>query len=319
MYRKRVGVVRGGPSAEYEQSLKTGHSVIQSLRRKYDVLDILIDKKGTWYLKGFPAAPLRVLDQVDVVFIALHGRYGEDGTIQRFLDSHGVRYTGSGALASAMAMNKLLSKEHLRTAPYKHPEHRVIDHNVTHRDVVDIWRTFLQPSIVKPINGSFSTGMTLATSFPDLKRAIVSALMHSDRVLIEQYIRGREATVAVAEGFRGEGLYSFPPTEIVYKKQHYYERKGEYVGVAQELCPARFDRETSTALIESAKHVHTSLGLRDYSRSDFIVAKDGVYFLEVNTLPGLCEESLVPKAVGAVGATLPYFLEHLVERAHSRA
>lgn len=320
MYKKRIGVIRGGPSSEYEVSLKTGQSVLEALSSvgRYDVRDIFIDKNGEWHVRGFPVAPLRALDQVDVVFIGLHGKYGEDGILQRFFDTHGIRYVGSGSLASALAMNKVLAKEHLKEAPYKHPLHRVFDHDVTERDLVDLFRTFPQPCVVKPINGGSSVGTTLARSFADLRRAIVSALMYGERVLVEQYVRGREVTVAVADGFRGEAVYGFPPIEISYGKNEFFDYEEKYSGIARELCPAPFAREVTQALIDSARHVHTTLGLRDYSRSDFIVAKDGVYFLEVNTLPGMTTESLVPKAVNAVGATLPLFLEHLVERAYSR-
>jgi D-alanine-D-alanine ligase len=117
------------------------------------------------------------------------------------------------------------------------------------------------------------------------------------------------------EGFRGEDLYVLPPIEIVPTKNTFFDYDEKYAGHAREVCPAQFPRETTEALMHAARTVHHTLGLRDYSRSDFIVARDGIYFLEANTLPGLTQASLVPKALEAVGSTLPEFLDHIVGRA----
>ena len=319
MHKIRVGVLRGGPSAEYDVSLKTGQSVLQSLPQdRYDVKDVLIDRNGKWHMRGMAISETRVLDQFDVLFNALHGAYGEDGVLQRYLDQHGSKYTGSGALSSALAMNKTSAKEATKSGPCKHARHAVFDENLVEEDILNIFRTFQQPSVVKPLSGGSSVSTTLSRSYDQLKNAIVEILLIGDRVLIEEYVRGREATVAVVEGFRGEQLYAFPPIEIVCGKSDFFDYDEKYSGVAREICPAPFPRETTEALLEAAKYVHRTLGLRDYSRSDFIVAKDGIYFLEVNTLPGLTPESLVPKAVDAVGATLPQFLSHLVDRAYMR-
>jgi len=321
MYKTRVGVLRGGPSAEYEVSLKTGQSVLEHLPKDvYDVKDVLIDRNGGWYLRGLPVSPSRILGQIDVAFIALHGKYGEDGDLQRMLDTYAVRYTGSDALSSAIAMNKGMAKKCLRDATYyKHPYHKTLSKETLSKDVVfELFRTFPQPSVIKPINGGSSIGTTLVTSFDELLYALTLAFAHAEQVLVEQYIKGREVTVAVADDFRGEKLYAFPPVEITTSKNSFFDYNEKYGGGAKEVCPARFPYEVTKQLLSAAKHVHQTIGLRDYSRSDFIVASNGVYFLEVNSLPGLTSTSLVPKAVGAMGATLPQFLTHLVERAKSR-
>lgn len=320
MYKTRVGVLRGGPSPEYDVSLKTGQSVLQALSpEKYEVKDILIDKGGAWHLRGLGTEPVRVLDQVDVVFNALHGAYGEDGTLQRFLDTHGARYTGSGALASAVAMNKAMAKDRLKNVPCKCARHAILgERNLVEDDIREIFRTFRLPTVVKPLAGGSSLNTTLARSYAELKHAIATALLDSSQVLIEEYVQGREATVAVAEGFRGESVYAFPPIEILCDTGTFFDYDEKYSGRAREVCPAPFEHAVKDALLHAAKQVHTTLGLQDYSRSDFIVARDGIYFLEVNTLPGLTQESLVPKAVQAVGATLPQFLDHLIQRAHNR-
>jgi D-alanine-D-alanine ligase len=319
MHKTRVGVLRGGPSPEYDVSLKTGQSVLTSLpAEKYEIKDVLIDKGGVWHLRGRAMEHARVLDQVDVVFNALHGAYGEDGTVQRFLDTHGMKYTGSNALGSAIAMNKVLAKNQMKNAPFRCPQHRVFDERIVEEDIYELFRSFPQPCIVKPLSGGSSVATTLAGSYTELKHAIADVLMESEYVLVEEYIRGREATVAVADGFRYEAVYAFPPIEIAHGTDGIFDYEKKYELETRELCPAPFERGLTDALLESAKHIHTVLGLRDYSRSDFILARDGIYFLEVNTLPGLTPTSLVPKAVDAVGATLPQFLEHLIERAVRR-
>ncbi len=301
-------------------SLKTGQSVLQGLSSdRYDLKDILIDKDGNWHMRGFPVKPMSVLDQVDVVFVALHGAYGEDGSVQHLLEAHNISYTGSDALSSAIAMNKVLTKKCLKDVPFKHVPYRLLSkEKLTKRMIIDLFQTFPQPSVVKPVSGGSSVATVVVTSFDELLYALVFAFEQSDKVLVEKYIKGREATVAVSDMFRGEELYSFPPVEIVTTEDKFFDYDEKYGGEACELCPAPFEARTTKALIESAKHVHKVIGLRDYSRSDFIVAKDGIYFLEVNSLPGLTSESLVPKSVEAVGATLPQFLEHLVERARVR-
>ncbi len=320
MYKTTVGVLRGGPSEEYDVSLKTGQSVLQALSANdYNVRDILIDKAGNWHMRGMPVEPMRALDQLDVAFIALHGSYGEDGGVQRFLDAHNVRYTGSDALSSAIAMNKVLTKKCLKNISCNHVSHRVLTKDELSKGmIVDLFQTFPQPSVVKPVNGGSSIATALVTSFDELIYALAIAFEFSDKVLVEEYIKGREATVAVADMFRGEDLYVFPPVEIITSENNFFDYDEKYGGGATEICPAPFDVQITNDLIDAAKHVHRVIGLRDYSRSDFIVARNGIYFLEVNSLPGLTTESLVPKSVDAVGATLPQFVEHLVERAKVR-
>ena len=126
MSKKKVGVLRGGPSSEYEVSLKTGKSVIDNLADRYEVLDIFIDKEGTWHYLGAPIAPEKVFKKVDVIFNALHGAYGEDGTVQKLLDYFKIPYTGSTALASAVGMNKVLSKNVYKNNKLKTPLHKTI-------------------------------------------------------------------------------------------------------------------------------------------------------------------------------------------------
>ena len=169
------------------------------------------------------------------------------------------------------------------------------------------------PAVVKPIVGGSSIGVTLAKSFNDLRDGVYKALSHSPKILIEEYINGREATCGVVEGFRGEELHALMPIEIIpSSKSGFFDYDAKYNGAAQEICPANFDRVIKEEIQRLAIEAHKALGLRHYSRSDFIVSPRGIYFLEVNTLPGLIEGFLLPKELDAAGSSLPEFLDHLI-------
>lgn len=315
MIKIKVGVMRGGPSSEYDVSLKTGGSVLRNLPEdKYDARDIFISKDGQWHFRGMPVLPEKVMKQVDVIFNAMHGQYGEDGTVQKILDSFGIPYTGSTAFASAVGMNKLLTKQGVEFSNIQTPEYIIIEapENIE-RDILNIFRSFTQPSVIKPIVGGSSVGVTIAEDFNSLREGIYKAFEYSPKILVEEYIRGREATCGVVEKFRGEELYAFMPVEIIPpEKSAFFDYDAKYSGETCELCPAPFDRSIKEEIQRLAKEAHIALGLRHYSRSDFIVSPRGIYFLEINTLPGLTEESLLPKSLSAVGATLPEFLDHLI-------
>ncbi|MDP6387785.1 MAG: D-alanine--D-alanine ligase [Candidatus Pacebacteria bacterium] len=314
----KVGVMRGGPSSEYDISLKTGGSVLRNLPEdKYETYDIFISKDGEWHFRGTPISHPKILTQIDVVFNAMHGQYGEDGTVQKILDSFGVPYTGSTAFASTVSMNKLLTKQGIESCRINTPEHIVLDYSKDlKKDILNIFRNFIQPSVVKPVIGGSSIGVTIAKDFGSLMEGVYKALEYSPRILIEECINGREVTCGVIEGFRGEKLYALMPVEIIPpKKSVFFDYNAKYSGETQEVCPAHLDRVIKEEIQRIAKEVHRELGLRHYSRSDFIVSPRGIYFLEVNTLPGLTEKSLVPKSLSAAGSSLPEFLDHLIELA----
>ena len=321
MQKLRVGVLRGGPSSEYDISLKTGSEILTHLpRTKYDVKDVFIDRQGTWHMRGMPMEPHRALSQLDIAFLALHGAYGEDGQIQRLLDAHAIPYTGTGSLGSAVAMNKHLAKSRLAPSNIRMPFGVVVAYeDVNDQSIVDLFRRLPQPSVIKPLASGSSVGVTIAFTFDDFRRGIGKAFVDADRILIEEYIRGREATCAVVEKFRDEELYALPEIEIIPNKENkFFDFQAKYEGASQEICPGNFDRSVKQEIGRLAKLVHKELGLRHYSRSDFIVTPRGVYFLEVNTLPALTQMSLTPKAIAAVGCKFPDFLDHLVTLAYRK-
>jgi len=316
----KVAVVRGGPSTEYDISMLTGGGVLTALQDlNIGSKDIVVTRSGKWLVNGFEKNPEDALHDVDVVFLALHGAYGEDGTIQRLLDRLSIPYTGSGAYASAVAMNKELTKGYLKDAGIKTAQHkRVIRESVRDamQTALDISDIFGPKYVVKPTSGGSSIGTKLAQNPHELGAALKELLVDHDDLLVEEYISGKEATVGILENYRKQPLYHLPVIEIIPPEgADFFAADVKYTGATTEICPGRFKKEEKEEMAKVAVAVHQTLGLRHYSRSDFIVADDGIYFLEVNTLPGLTEQSLFPKSIEAVGGDYKGLIEHLVTQA----
>jgi D-alanine-D-alanine ligase and related ATP-grasp enzymes len=326
-HKIRVAVLRGGPSSEYDISLSTGDAVLKNLPSRYEGVDVFISQDGIWHVHGIERSPAQALKHVDVAFLALHGQFGEDGKVQTILEHLGIPYTGSQAFPSALAMHKHHAKEavkklgHALAGTVKLAWHKIFTRDeIRERGIHIIFREIPHPSIVKPVAAGSSVGVSIVRSFHDLESALEAAFAHGDSVMIEELIEGREATCGVVDGFRGQNRYALLPVEIIpHKKSPFFDYAAKYHGQATEICPGSFDDVTKQAIQNAAVAVHESLGLRHYSRSDFIVhPKRGVFFLETNTLPGLTAESLFPKSIAAVGSTLPDFLDHIIGLALSR-
>ncbi|MCA9361762.1 D-alanine--D-alanine ligase [Candidatus Kaiserbacteria bacterium] len=317
---KRVAVLRGGPSEEYAVSLQSGNSVLHALKQlEYPHRDIVITKQGEWLESGFVRQPERALEAVDVVFIALHGSYGEDGQVQRILERNAIPFTGSRALASAIAFNKELTKQTIIPYNIRTPHYRRVSRReaaLYTSDVSEIFSDLGPELFLKPVSNGSSLGARHVPSEADLKVALDELLALYDQVLIEEYIRGREATVGVLGDFRGKELYTLPVIEIVPPAgTTLFTHEDKYNGHTEEIVPGRFSYHEKALMSEIAQQVHDLIGCSHYSRSDFIVRDGEVYFLEVNTLPGLTSESLFPKAAAAIGLEFPQLIEHLVETA----
>lgn len=316
-----VGVLRGGPSREHEVSLKTGAAMLAALpEERYLARDIYIDRQGVWHDRGRSAAPERVLRQIDVALIGLHGEYGEDGEVQKLLELFGVPYTGANSFGSYLAMHKVMAKARAQEegllTPKSYFVERIEDTNDASAEII---RTFRQPVIVKPVGWGSSVGVSIVGGFAQVHDAIERLFSEgAPGVLVEELIRGREATVGVVEGLRGEALYSLPTIEIIPPEDDFFSYDAKYSGKSREVCPGNFSRVAAEELQRAAKVMHRALGLRHYSRSDFIVTPKGIYYLETNTLPGLTTESLMPKSLAAVGVTFPDFLSHLINLALGR-
>jgi D-alanine-D-alanine ligase len=318
--RTVVGVLRGGPSSEYEVSLRSGANVLSALdKEKYEPRDLFIDRSGAWHVFGAPVTPERALRGVDVAINVIHGEYGEDGRLHEILDSLAVPYTGSGKSASVLAFNKARTKQAVKKIGIKTPRAILVDAEDVKGDIegfaYNIFRTFPHPAIVKPVIGGSSVGTTVVNNYHTLEWALEAAFRVSPQVLIEEYIKGREATVGVIDGFRGEKFYALMPIEIIPPKANaFFDYDAKYSGETIERVPGNFTAGQKEELMNAARRAHEALGVSHYSRSDFIVGRRGIYFLETNNASGvgMSDQSLFPKALAAVGAKMPDFIDHIV-------
>lgn len=285
----RIGVLRGGPSPEYDASIKSGAHVLRQLSDTHIPLDIFISKNGVWHLNGVEKSPEKILRHLDVVFNALHGMYGEDGGVQQILSAHGVKYVGSDRYSSSIAMNRQLTKDHLIPFGIKTPIHFVVRYT---DDILgrthEIFNSITHPLAVKPARGGSAYGFAVVENFQDLYGVVNALLRNNDSVIVEEFIQGIPVSCLVTEDFRGESLYAFPPSSDLLLDE--------------------------TKIVEDmAKKVHNLLNLSHYSQSDFMVSpRRGVYFLEVNTSPKLAEKSLAMKSIEKVGSTAKDFLHHVI-------
>ncbi len=321
-----VAILRGGTSLEHEISLKSGMNVLQKFPRDtFTVRDIYIDKAGVWHERGMATTPARVLPTTDVALILLHGSPSDESSIQHVLEQYGVPYSGADTHHAHLAKHKVLAKEHARSIGLKTAKYQFIENEgEADTKIREAVRSFIQPVVVKAVSGGSSIGTTLASGFSDVHKA-VTGLFESGAhgVLVEEYIKGREASVGVVEGIRGSALYTLPVVEITPHGDGIFSYDAKYSGKSSEVCPGNFTEAEKAELGESARKMHTSLNQHHYSRTDFIVTPRGIYFLEINTAGdvGLTRESLLPRALGAVGIGMEEFLLHIVglaRNAHKR-
>jgi len=323
----KVTVLLGGASSERDVSMASGLRIADALRQKGHEVLLVDPAKGAmdagterqlreYGVKRAPPAiaELRALatlptltqlpevSEADVVFLALHGGQGEDGTIQALLDMAGKRYTGSGHLASALALDKELSKIILRAAGVGTP-----DWLMAPAADDEVLAALGLPVIVKPSKEGSSVGLTVVRQIADLAPAIDEAFRHDNEVMIEKFIPGRELTV----GMLGEE--PLPVGEIIPKHEIYdYECKYT-AGMAEEIFPADIPAAVAEDAQRQAKLAYRALKLGGCPRVDFRMAADGsLYCLEVNTLPGMTELSLIPQAAAAKGISFPDFCERIV-------
>ncbi|MDE2021033.1 MAG: ATP-grasp domain-containing protein [Patescibacteria group bacterium] len=314
----RVGVLRGGPSSEHEVSVKSGANVLKNMPDGYYPVDIFLDRAGGWYVNGVAEKPEKVFRRVDVVFNTLHGKFGEDGTVSRLLDSFGVPHTGSKHLASAISMHKGHAKNLLKKRGIKSPYHKIVSKaGADTAAVFELWRTLPNPSIVKPMNSGSSIGVSVAENFAEFQIALEKAFAESDAALVEEFLFGREATCGVIDDFRRQEVYALLPAELSAPAgSRFLDYGGKYGGAIEACHPGRFSVAEKDALQAMARAAHEALGLRHYSRSDFIVTqKRGIYFLETNSLPGLYADAPFCQSLSAVGSSLPEFIGHILKLA----
>ena len=329
----KITVLLGGFSAERDVSLASGIRIVDALRSlKHTVTALdpargVLDRDAETLVRkaSVKTAPpsldelrtlsrgsispslgtLKEIREADCVFLALHGGQGEDGTLQAVLDMAGVRYTGSGHLGSAIAMDKDLSKTLFRSAGVG-----TADWLMAPATESEVESALGYPVVVKPSKQGSTVGLSVVRDPGALAPAIDEAFRYDDEVMIEQFIAGRELTVGVL------GMQALPVGEIIPKHEIYdYECKYT-AGMAVEEFPARLDDDTARALQQEAVVAFEALKLRGYARIDFRLSEDGrFYCLEANTLPGMTQLSLIPQAAAAAGIGFAELCERIVELA----
>jgi D-alanine-D-alanine ligase len=293
-----ITVMLGGPGAEREVSLRTGAAVAQALRSIGHTVHELDPKTPQWTLPP----------RTDVVFLALHGTYGEDGTVQRQLDALGVPYTGCDAAASRIAFDKVLTKQccvarGVPTAKYL----------TVNSPAAAFPENLSPPLVVKPVRQGSSVGLHFVEQAADWPHALAGALKFDSEALVEEKIPGRETTVGILGG------NVLPVVEVRPKTGSYDYRNKYTAGATEYFCPADFDAAATQRIQAAALGAFQAVGGRDYARVDVIVRPDGSpVVLEVNTLPGMTETSLLPKAARAAGLSYAELCQRMVDLALNR-
>jgi D-alanine-D-alanine ligase len=313
-----IGVLRGGPSSEHEISLKAGRSILAALSdfpKKYSSSDIVLSRNGEWVMDGKKGSPENILNSVDVVLNSLRGSFGEDGGAQKMMEIFDTPYAGSSAEPSAQGIDKVFSRRLFVDAGFFVPlsEEVSSDENIVER-ANNIFKYIGPPWVVKPSRGGSSVGVSIAENFNSLIDAMVRAFLFGEKIIVEEYISGKEFSCGVLEDFREEKCYALPVAEIILpEKAKFLDFNSKYGGVAKKVCPAEIDLDTKKEIENMAKKIHQLLDCRHYTTSDFILDKKGrIYVLEVNTSPELSEKSIFAESAKSVGLEYPQLLEHLI-------
>lgn len=302
----RIGVLRGGPADEYEDSLKSGANVLKYLSQTHRPIDIFVTKDNKWHMNGMEKSPERILRHIDVIWNGLYGRFDNSEQIREILNHAGTPCTGSDRLESAMAMNKWIAKEQAILSGIKTPVSVLVRRTDSlFEKAKEIFNSIPHPLLVKSATNGSSGVSYKVQSFSELLTALEDVLIISNSALVEEYIPGKLASCGIIDDFRGQKTYTLPPAQIV---------SADVIN-----CPGLFSEKEKKEIERVAQLIHNKLGLRHYSNSDFVVSpKRGVYLLEVNTIPKLHEKSFLPKSLEAVGIEIKEFLYHLLNLAINR-
>lgn len=305
----RIGVLMGGPSTEREISLISGRTVYESLKQAgLDVVAIDIKteniKENNQLIKNH---------KINCAFLAMHGFFGEDGRIQEILENLNIPYTGSGVLASRLAMDKIASRSIFEVYEINVPRYKVVDRNSYNLN----WKmhnNLKLPLVVKPAAHGSSIGLSIVDKKETLDKAVDCAFRFDAKVLIEEFINGREVTVGILHE------QALPVIEIIPKKR-FFDYEAKYTsGMTDYIVPSKLDKEVLNKIEDAALAAHKLLGCYGCSRVDMILNSDNTPFvLEVNTIPGLTKNSLLPKAAKTVGIDFAQLCIKLIRLAYERS
>ncbi len=304
---QRIGVLMGGMSAERDVSLQTGSAILRALLSMgYTAVPIDVDTNITATLAE---------NSIDIAFIALHGILGEDGTIQGLLEVAGIPYTGSGVLASAVAINKVTTKKLLAYHDLPTPAFQFLSGDESRAAALAEKITMDVPLVIKPAEEGSTLGISIVREKGQLPMALVTALQRCHEVLIEEFIAGREITAAVLNG-------SPLPLIEIKPKSGFYDYESKYTaGETEYIVAPDLDPGTAENITALAVRTYEVIGCCGAARVDFILTADGTpYILEINTIPGMTETSLLPKAAGHAGMTFNNLVEKILlsAKAHKK-
>lgn len=301
MKKIKLVVLMGGISSEREISLISGNEVIKNLdKNKYEIIPIDFDGSCEWVNELNP----------DLVFIALHGKYGEDGSIQSLLDVLDQKYTGSGSAASFLGMNKMFFKFLVNKEKIKNPKAIFLKDKKTNIDDI---KKLGWPVVVKPVLGGSSIGISIVKSKKYLEKAINLAFKYDKEILVEEYIKGIEISCGVIED---KGKITALPLVEICPKNDFFDYKSKYnEKLCQEIVPARISDELTKKIFKISENIFKLLKCSGMARVDFIVKNNEPYVLEINMIPGLTSKSLLPKEAACVGISYPDLLEKIIKSA----
>jgi D-alanine-D-alanine ligase len=304
MRRKKIALLAGGWAGEREVSLKSGEAVYKALDRDRYLVSRYDPSKEL-------EALIRARDEIDLAFVLLHGRFGEDGRIQGLLDILKIPFVGSGVLASAMAMDKNVAKGIFREAGLEVAEDVVLTEEDSF-SCKEILERVGPAVIVKPVSEGSSLGASVCRSEEELEAGMAKAFHHDREVMVEEYIRGREITCCV---LGNRELETLPLVEIVPSAGYaFFDYEAKYTpGATEEVCPAPLSPAQADRARACARAAHRALKCRVWSRTDMIMREDRFCLLETNTIPGMTENSLFPLAARSSGLTLTDLLDRLIE------
>ena len=318
----KVAVLMGGPSAEREVSLVTGKAIFNNLdRKKYLPTLVEMTKDGRFFILGKTKKFLNLQNKdrklFDIIFIALHGSPGEDGGVQGMLESLNIKYTGSGVLASALAMNKVYAAQiylanslpipdfvHFKKDGWKRSPDKIIN---------DIVSKVGFPMVVKPVDQGSAVGVSKVRSHDELKKVIEKTIKIFPWLMAQKFIKGQEATCGVLE--KDWQAMILPPTHILPNMGEFYNYKSKYsIGGSTHICPADFGDIVNQQIQNLAIMAHKALNCRGMSRTDIFVGDDKkLYILETNTIPGMTPTSLFPEAAAKAGIAFNVMLDYIIQ------
>lgn len=311
--KKKICVLMGGRSGEREVSLRSGRRVLDSLKKQgYNAMSLDLEDDLISSLKR---------EKIDVVYNILHGRFGEDGTVQGLLEIANIPYTGSKVLASALAMNKLAAKRVFDAVGIPTPRYAEVNASSdVKKEAKRLWQDFPSPFVLKPTSEGSSLGVILIKKEHDFEAVLEKSVAEFRDVFVEEYIQGREITVGVlgtGKGIgRGEGLEALPVLELVSKNE-FYDYEAKYTeGMTDFILPARLAKAMTKKVQETALAAHRALGCCGVSRVDMIVKEDVPYVHEVNTIPGMTERSDLPAEAAHCGISFDQLVVRILESAY---